>query len=225
MVSALQSVRLFTSQSMLKALKQVEQQNQSQSDSTTAQSALLSRYGIDTSSDTSSSFSNSGSGSGYLSTMLDALNAKYVTEAETPQTAEVPDISSDITTPSFMTGLKAKLKELQAAPDTAAQGDAMLAALKAGTLVVSDPIDGREIKAWDVDDAAQKAVTHRTATMIDNTGWSAFLKTHLTRGEGGSYARKPDGSFTDRPSGANAYFGTLGSGYVYVTWPQAGKTG
>lgn len=222
MVSALQSVRLLTSQYMLKALKQVEQQTQSQSDTTSAQSALLSRYGIDTSSD-SSSFSNSGSGT--LSTMLDALNAKYVTEAETAPAVETPDISDDVTTSSFMTGLKAKLKELQAAPDTAAQGDALLAALKAGTLVVSDPVNGRQIKAWDVDDAAQKAVTERAATMIDNTGWSAFLKTHLTRGEGGAYARNADGSFTDRPSGAKAYFGTLGSGYVYLTWAQAGKTG
>lgn len=216
MVSALQSVRLLTSQYMLKAMKQVEQQQQQQSQGSTAQSALLSRYGIDTSSS-----SSSGSGSGILSTMLDALEATYDVASSSTDTTENPAISDDITTASFMKGLKAKLTDLKTQPGYADQAEAMLAALKAGTLTVSDPVNGRQIKAWDATSDAEKNTTSKPGTAIDNTGWSDFLKAHLTRGEGGTYARQADGSFVDKPTGQNAYFGTIGSDYVYLTWPAS----
>ena len=52
------------------------------------------------------------------------------------------------------------------------------------------------------------------------TGWSDFLKDHLKR-DGSTYARSETGAYVDTISGDNAFFGSVGSRYYYLTWPQA----
>ncbi len=94
----------------------------------------------------------------------------------------------------------------------------MLEALKEGTLTVSDPAEGVQIKAWDVE--TDKKTTSKPATEIATTGWSDFLKDHLKR-DGSAYAKSSGGAYVDRISGDSAFFGSVGSRYYYLTWPQA----
>lgn len=117
-----------------------------------------------------------------------------------------------------MKALKETLEELTADPDKASQAKAMLEALTAGTLTVSDPAEGAQVKAWDV--AADTKTTSGPAMNIAMTGWSDFLKDHLKR-DGSTYARSETGAYVDTISGDNAFFGSVGSRYYYLTWPQA----
>ncbi len=173
--------------------------------------AILDSYGIDTSPSSTN-------------TRLTQLLAQYAqvsgTDAETDDTStQAP--SGDITQASFMTSLKATLEELSKDPSKSTQAKAMLEALAAGTLTVSDPTEGAKIKAWDVE--ADKTTTSKPATEITTTGWSDFLKDHLKR-DGSAYAKTTGGAYVDSISGDNAFFGNVGSRYYYLTWPQP-KTG
>lgn len=209
MVTPLQSLRIQSSQFLLKALKENEQQTQSESSST--RSALLQRYGVDTSSSTSQSQKT-------LSALLDTLSPGTDTTAPAQLAAE---ISPDVTTASFMAGLKKTLEDMAGAPGTGKQAESMLAALDAGTLTVTDPLKGVAIKAWDVDSAADKDTRTITGDTVETSGWSDFLRTHLARGNSGAFTRTAEGSYTDAVTGDNAYFGTVGSTYVYLSWPQS----
>lgn len=205
MVTPLQSVQLKSAQFLLKSLKETEQQAQSETANT--RTALLQRYGIDTSSSTPLSQNT-------LSGLLDIASNAEEEEAAT--------ISTDVTTASFMTGLKEKLKDLANTAGSSKQAQSMLAALEAGTLVVTDPLNGVSVTAWDVDDAADGNgdATGRPNTSIEKTGWSEFLKAHLTRENDGAFSKTAEGSYVDAKTGSSAYFGTVGSGYVYLSWPQ-----
>lgn len=205
MVTPLQSVRLLSSQFLLKAIKETEQQSQPQGSGT--RSALLQRYGIDTSSAATRSQKT-------LSALLDAISSK--TNA-TPTPAKT--VSTDVTTASFMEGLKEKLEEMMDVQSTSKQAKSMFAALDAGTLTVTDPVKGVTIKAWDVNSGKEKSTTGKSGDKNEASDWSSFLKSHLARGDTGSYAKTAEGSYIDIPSGGNAYFGTIGSEYVYLTWP------
>ncbi|MCS4241581.1 hypothetical protein M2418_001092 [Rhizobium sp. BIGb0125] len=210
MVSSIQSIRLMTTQIALKALKEQEETTTSTS---SASSSLLQQYGLDTSSSSSNDT---------LTRLLTTLATKNPdsTVNTTPNTTPTP-VSTDVTTASFMRSLKDSLEEMA---DTAAgkkQADAMLAALKAGTLTVTDPVSGQKIAAWDVDDEKHKDTTSGAATTIATNNWSDFLKERLTRGEDVSYAKSSDGSYIDKTTGENAYFGTVGSKYYYLSWPDA----
>ncbi|OBZ92821.1 hypothetical protein ADU59_24100 [Pararhizobium polonicum] len=211
MVTSLQAVRTLSSEYILKALKETDQQSQSQGGGT--RNALLQRYGIDTSSSTSNAQST-------LTALLNTLSAQTKTLTTTDEAAETA-VSTDIQTASFMTGLKQKLEDMAGLAATSKQATSMLAALEAGTLTVTDPAKGITIKAWDVDSAAEKETTSKTGDTGETTGWSQFLKSHLTRGDSGAYAKTADGSYIDASTGDSAYFGTIGSGYVYLSWPQA----
>ncbi|WP_312943698.1 hypothetical protein [Agrobacterium sp.] len=210
MVSSIQSIRLMTTQIALKALKEQEATTTSTS---SASSSLLQQYGLDTSTSSSNDT---------LTRLLTTLATKNPdsTVNTTPSTTTTP-VSTDVTTASFMRSLKDSLEEMA---DTAAgkkQADAMLAALKAGTLTVTDPVSGQKIAAWDVDDEKHKDTTSGAATTIATNNWSDFLKERLTRGEDVSYAKSSDGSYIDKTTGENAYFGTVGSKYYYLSWPAA----
>lgn len=210
MVSSIQSIRLMTTQIALKALKEQEETTTSTS---SASSSLLQQYGLDTSTSSSNDT---------LTRLLTTLATKNPdsTVNMTPSTTTTP-VSTDVTTASFMRSLKDSLEEMA---DTAAgkkQADAMLAALKAGTLTVTDPVSGQKIAAWDVDDEKHKDTTSGAATTIATNNWSDFLKERLKRGEDVSYAKSSDGSYIDKTTGENAYFGTVGSKYYYLSWPAA----
>ncbi|MGV8936056.1 MAG: hypothetical protein ACOH2J_02975 [Allorhizobium sp.] len=144
----------------------------------------------------------------------------YETEGST-KAADAADISNDITTTSFMAGLKLTLTAA-GADGGSAQADAMLKALAEGTLTVMDAASGVKITAWDADSAGDRNTATGRATAIDRSGWSPFLKSHLTRGSDAAYVKTADGSFVDTPTGEHAFFGTVGSEYVYLTWPKVG---
>lgn len=208
MVSSIQSIRLMTTQIALKALKEQEESSTSSSNST--RSSLLQQYGLETSTSSSNDT---------LNRLLSTLATTNATASQNTSTS-TPTTSSDVTTASFMRSLKDSLEEMA---DTAAgksQADAMLAALKAGTLTVTDPVSGKKIAAWDVDDVKHKDTTSGAATTIATNNWSDFLKEHLKRGEDVSYAKSSDGSYIDKTTGENAYFGTVGNRYYYLSWPQ-----
>ncbi|NSZ62581.1 hypothetical protein G6L16_004415 [Agrobacterium tumefaciens] len=193
------------------ALKAIKEQEDNSASTSSPRTAILDSYGIDTSPSSTN-------------TRLTQLLAQYAqvsgTDAETDDTStQAP--SGDITQASFMTSLKATLEELSKDPSKATQAKAMLEALAAGTLTVSDPTEGAKIKAWDVE--ADKTTTSKPATEITTTGWSDFLKDHLKR-DGSAYAKTTGGAYVDSISGDNAFFGNVGSRYYYLTWPQA-KTG
>lgn len=202
------STRINATKLALKAIK--EQENNSASTSS-PRTAILDSYGIDSSPSSTN-------------TRLTQLLAQYAqvsgTDAE-PDDTSTQAPSGDITQASFMTSLKATLEELSKDPSKATQAKAMLEALAAGTLTVSDPTEGARIKAWDVE--ADKTTTSKPATEITTTGWSDFLKDHLKR-DGSAYAKTTGGAYVDSISGDNAFFGNVGSRYYYLTWPQP-KTG
>lgn len=209
MVSSIDlSTRLTATRLALKAIKEQEDNSTATSSSTT-RTSLLDSYGLDTSSSSSTN------------TRLTQLLAQYAqTESEDTQTDDTDTqlSSGDITKADFMRELKETLEELTKDPDKASQAKAMLEALTAGTLTVSDPAEGAQIKAWDV--ASDTETTSRPATDIAMTGWSDFLKDHLKR-DGSAYARSETGAYVDTVSGDNAFFGSVGSRYYYLTWPQA----
>jgi hypothetical protein len=190
------------------ALKAIREQEDSSTATSSPRAAILGSYGVDTSPSSTN-------------TRLTQLLAQYAhSSSDDTKTddagAQAP--SGDITQASFMTNLKGTLEELSKDPSKAAQAKAMLEAMAAGTLTVADPTEGAKIKAWDVE--ADKKTTSKPATQITTTGWSDFLKDHLKR-DGSAYAKSAGGAYVDSISGDNAFFGTVGSRYYYLTWPQA----
>ena len=210
MVSSIDlSTRLTATRMALKAIKEQED-NPAVTSSSSTRTSLLGSYGLDTTNSSSST-----------NTRLTQLLAQYAqTSNEDTQTDDTDTrlSSGDITKADFMKALKEMLEELTADPDKASQAKAMLEALTAGTLTVSDPAEGAQVKAWDV--AADTKTTSGPAMNIAVTGWSDFLKDHLKR-DGSTYARSETGAYVDTISGDNAFFGGVGSRYYYLTWPQA----
>jgi hypothetical protein len=208
MVSSIQSARMVSSQILLKVLKENDQQSMSQASS--ARASLLQRYGSQSSS-TSMTQQR-------LSALLDSLASKPVSSL--PEGNPEPEMSKDITTVSYMEGLKKKLEEMAEEPGSAARGKEMLAALKAGTLTVSDPINGISIKAWDVDNKEIKTDPTKLGVKIETEGWTSYLKSNLARGADAAFVRTPEGYHVDKGTGNSAYFGTVGTEYAYFTWSK-----
>ncbi|NTA36851.1 hypothetical protein [Agrobacterium salinitolerans] len=203
------STRLTATRMALKAIKEQED-NLAVTSSSSTRTSLLGSYGLDTTNSSSST-----------NTRLTQLLAQYAqTSNEDTQTDDTDTrlSSGDITKADFMKALKETLEELTADPDKASQAKAMLEALTAGTLTVSDPAEGAQVKAWDV--AADTKNISGPAMNIAMTGGSDFLKDHLKR-DGSTYARSETGAYVDTISGDNAFFGSVGSRYYYLTWPQA----
>lgn len=132
--------------------------------------------------------------------------------------ADTCEADTDSAVITFMETLKAWLAELSMDPTSSTQGKAMSQALTSGVLKVFDPIEGAVISAWDV--AAIQPLQNQSEKM-DAIGWSEFLKQHVKRADGLSYAKDADGSYVDVMTGESAFFGAVGSKFHYFTWPRA----
>lgn len=199
------STRLISTQLALKAIKEQEVQASTESSKRTS---ILSNYGVDT---TPASSSNA-----TLANLLNNLPDNSTSPA-TPETTPAP-ISTDVTSASFMASLKAQLEEQAENAATSTQAEAMLAALEDGRLTVTDPLEGISITAWDVEAESEKNITNKPGSETRTSGWSEFLKEHLKRDESLNYAKSSQGSYIDNITGDNAYFGTVGNSYYYLTW-------
>lgn len=199
MVSALTSTRLVSAQLALQML-QFDQP-------TTADDGSDSLLG---SSSSLSSLPSQSQAS--LTSLLNGLSS-----SSTDTSGTTSDDDPDMTSSDFMSLLKSNLQTAVNNGDTG-QAQAMLDALSAGTLTVTDPTAGQSITAWDPSDSSDKA---QTATSVDEDDWNDFLKAHLTRGADGSLTHNSDGSYTDKVTGDEAYFGQVGNQYYYITWPSA----
>jgi hypothetical protein len=217
MVTALSSTRLIAAQLALKVLIS----NDSSDDSNSGSSSLL---GNSSSGSSLSSLPSASQAS--LASLLNSLSSSQSDDSTSLSSSTSTTASTDITTASFMALLKQNLTATAAGTsDLASQAQAMLDALKAGTLTVSDPTSGVSIVAWDPSakkstdsSTATSSAAANTATAIPTTDWNDFLKTHLKRNSDGTFARAADNSFIDKATGSEAYFGQVGSQFYYLTW-------
>lgn len=234
MVTALTSTRLIAAQLALKVLTA----DDTSDSSTSSDSSLLD--GSSVSKDVSSLPS---SAQASLSSMLNSLTNSQSDTGATTTSADASSTtaaSTDITTASFMALLKQNLTSTAAGKsDGAKQAQAMLDALDAGTLTVSDPTKGVSITAWDptatsstdtgdtTATTSSTATTANSATTIPTTDWNDYLKAHLERNADGTLTRSADNSFVDKSTGNEAYFGQVGTRFYYMSWtaPAATATG
>ena len=224
MVTALSSTRLIAAQLALKVLTA----DDTSSDS--SDSSLLdgSSVGKNVSSLPSSAQAS-------LASMLNSLSNNQSGSTTTTDSSNTTAASTDITTASFMALLKQNLTATAAGSgDGKKQAQAMLDALKAGTLTISDPTSGVSITAWDPTATSSTDASHtaadaktNTATTIPTTVWNDYLKAHLSRNADGALARAADNSFIDKSTGNEAYFGQVGTEFYYLTWaaPKTTTTG
>ncbi|MBT9369357.1 hypothetical protein [Rhizobium sp. CSW-27] len=200
MVSSIDTVRLWSTQTAIRVFKETDQQQETGQQSLA--STILSGYGIDSDEDSSTTYS-----------LADFLATD--TSADDTDEASQQTISTDIGSQSFMTGLKERLEELKQAPATRAQAEAMLTALDEGRLTVTDAEGAEAVTAWD---ATKKDATQNTPSATTQAEWSGFLKQHLQRDGSGKYVRNEDGSYIDKTTGDSAFFGMIGDKYYYLSW-------
>lgn len=205
------STRLISTQLALKAIKEQEVQSSTES---SKRASILSNYGLDT---TSASSSNA-----TLANLLSNLsdNSTASTASTASETTAPAPVSTDVTSASFMASLKALLEEQAQNAATSTQAEAMLSALEDGRLTVTDPLVGVSIAAWDVAAEGEKNTTNKPGSETKVSGWSEFLREHLKRDETLSYAKSSEDSYIDSITGDNAYFGTVGNTYYYLTWTK-----
>lgn len=207
MVSSINSAQLASTQIFLRVLKEEKQASGGSSSGNddyyaSALNGLMRDYGQDDGSDSET----------YDTSLLRAIGAAGGADDSAEQEAPISD---DIQTASFMKGLKARLEEMKSSGDGALKAKEMLEALDAGTLTVTDALNGRKIKAWDAaDDKAD-----RTGEQTSRSDWSSFLKTQLSRDKSGGYELTKAGAHIDKASGESASLLTVDGTYVYVTWP------
>ncbi len=217
MVTALSSTRLIAAQLALKVL--TGDDTSSNSGSGTSDSSLLdgSSVGKNVSSLPSSAQAS-------LASMLNSLSSS---QSDDTAAASSDTASTDITTTSFMALLKQNLTATASgSSDGAKQAKAMLDALDAGTLTVSDPTNGVSIKAWDptaksASSTATDTPTPNKAETIPSSDWNDYLKAHLQRNADGTLSRAADNSFIDKTTGNDAYFGQVGTQFYYLSWTAA----
>ncbi|MBB3311189.1 hypothetical protein FHT78_002933 [Rhizobium sp. BK196] len=156
-----------------------------------------------------------------LSVMLDRINAGKAgsTDASGNTTA-----STDITTASFMALLRQNMTAAADAKGEGSQEAAMLAAFKKGKLTVTDPTQGVSIKAWDVTDPKEADIDQKKGTDIKTDDWNDFLRDHLQRDSHGRLVRSENGSFIEKGTGNEVYFGQVGTQNYYITWPVKTET-
>ncbi len=208
MVSVFDSTRMWSMQTSLRIFKEEDKRTKQETGGESAASSILAQYGIDTGS-------SDGDGDASTYSLADMLSGSTSTDE---QAGDTDSTSGELDSKSFMTGLKARLEDLKRTPSTRAQAEAMLAALEAGKLNVTDAEQGKQITAWDPE---AKDAEPMEATGVDKGEWSSFLRDHLSREPGGKYALNQDGSYTDRTTGHSAYFGMIGERYYYLTWSAA----
>ncbi|NBB47395.1 hypothetical protein GVN24_03820 [Rhizobium sp. CRIBSB] len=144
------------------------------------------------------------------------LRSRAAQDAEAVQ----EEISDDIRTASFMTGLKDRLQEMTRTGD-AVKAKEMLSALEDGTLEVTDAPSGRQVTAFLPDEES----ADRDGGSVTASDWSSFLKNNLSRERTGGYQLTDSGAHVDRTTGKSASFITVGGIYVYLTWPAPGAGG
>lgn len=137
-------------------------------------------------------------------------------------TAQAPKMSSAdyLASAAFMRNLRVKLSMAGDDPAQYLRARSMVSALESGRLQVSDPTQGKSINAWDPN---QKNAKPTTATDIAKTNWVDFLNSELKRSEDGALSKDGSGSYVDKTSGKQAYFGRVAGKYYYVTWPADTK--
>ncbi|MBB5575112.1 MULTISPECIES: hypothetical protein [Rhizobium] len=207
MVSALTTTRLLSSQMALQLLQTPDASQDSSSD------PLLDDSSSSSSSNDVSSLPSQSQAS--LTSMLNGLSANQTDSSATSQS------DPDMTSSSFMSLLKQNLQDAVKSEGKGGQAQAMLDALDNGTLTVSDPTKGVSITAWDASADSEQGTTSKTGDTIPTSDWNDFLKAHLERGSDGTFVKNSDGSFIDKVTGNEAYFGQVGSQYYYITWPSA----
>ncbi|MBB3659644.1 hypothetical protein FHX15_004910 [Rhizobium sp. BK650] len=205
MVSSVSSLRLHTAQIALQVLKDSSSESSSSSSGTTNH-------------DYSSLPSQTRSA---LSVMLDKIDAG---KAGSTDASGNTVASTDITTASFMALLRQNMTAAAEAKGDGSQEAAMLAAFKKGQLTVTDPTQGIEIKAWDVTDPKEADVDQKKGTAIETSDWNNFLRDHLQRDSHGRLLRSENGSFIEKGTGNEVYFGQVGTQNYYITWPVKTET-
>ncbi|MBB3392572.1 hypothetical protein FHT82_005359 [Rhizobium sp. BK275] len=156
-----------------------------------------------------------------LSVMLDKINSG---KAGSTDTSGNTTASTDITTASFMALLRQNMTAAAEAKGEGSQEAAMLAAFKKGQLTVTDPTQGVSIKAWDVTDPKEADVDQKKGTAIETSDWNEFLRDHLQRDSHGRLVRSENGSFIEKGTGNEVYFGQVGTQNYYITWPVKTET-
>ncbi|MGR9169180.1 hypothetical protein [Rhizobium sp. KDH_Rht_773_N] len=156
-----------------------------------------------------------------LSVMLDRIDAGKAgsTDADGNTVA-----STDITTASFMALLRQNMTAAAEAKGEGSQEAAMLAAFEKGQLTVTDPTEGVSIKAWDVTDPKEADIEQKKGTAIETDDWNDFLRDHLQRDSHGRLVRSENGSFIEKGTGNEVYFGQVGTQNYYITWPVKSET-
>ena len=203
MVSSVSTMRLMTAQIALQTIKGGSSKSSS---------------GSTTDHDYSSLPSQTRSA---LSVMLDRIDAG---KAGSTDTSGNTTASTDITTASFMALLRQNMTAAADAKGAGSQEAAMLAAFKKGQLTVTDPTNGVSIKAWDVTDPKEADVKQKKGTAIKTSDWNDFLRDHLQRDSHGRLVRSENGSFIEKGTGNEVYFGQVGTQNYYITWPVKTET-
>lgn len=139
-----------------------------------------------------------------------------VSVSQSAKTSSIDNISSSV----FMQNLKAKLSTAGDDPAQYLRARSMMDALERGRLKVLDPTQGKSVSAWD---PSQKNAKATTATEIAKTNWVDFLNAQLKRSDDGALSKDGNGSYIDKATGGNAYFGRVAGKYYYVTWPAETK--
>lgn len=168
---------------------------------------------------------NSGSSRAKAKPALPSVREVFLagqSSARASTTVQAPKTSSSgyITSSAFMRNLKVKLSTAGDDPAQYLRARAMMDALERGRLKISDPTQGKSVSAWD---PSQKNAKPSVATDIAKTNWVDFLNTQLKRNENGTLSRDGNGSYVDKATGGNAYFGRVAGKYYYVTWPADTK--
>ncbi|MBB3592117.1 hypothetical protein FHX08_002461 [Rhizobium sp. BK529] len=203
MVSSVSNIRLERAQIALQVIK-----------GNSSESSSSSSTGHDYSSLPSQSRSA-------LSVMLDKINSGKTGSTDASGNTVA---STDITTASFMALLRQNMTAAADAKGENSQEAAMLAAFKKGQLAVTDPIQGVSIKAWDVTDPKEADVEQKKGTAIKTDDWNDFLRDHLQRDSHGRLVRSENGSFIEKGTGNEVYFGQVGTQNYYITWPVKTET-
>jgi len=204
MVNSINSLRLLNSHSTLRSLH-----------SGNATETDTSRISRATSSLANDAYTSVRSNS-KLSILLQGLSTNNGS-AKAGSTLSASKPIDNISSGDFMKALNAKLKASSFDPVSGPQSKAMLSALKSGNLSVYDPIKGVSVDAWNPDDKTSKASKPEA---MEKSTWNEFLKEHLKRGGKGALVRTSDGSYIDKATGQNAFFGTINGKYYYATWPS-----
>jgi hypothetical protein len=201
MVSILGITRLMSAQLALRTLKggTSESADTGADDSRARYMQILTSGGTKVSSST-------------LSALLDHIG----TGANTTTPAVLP-AKSDVTKAEFMKDFKASLEAEAKKEGESGKAHEMLAALKAGTLTITDPVNGKTIKAWDPADNANKTGSPEKASSIKTSNWNDFISIHLKR-DGGSHFVKRDGNYVDRKTDQSVAFTVTNGTKAYVSW-------